>query len=178
MVAVANGSSADAKAAVTLVAGDEASGLARMVGLYLEQVLADSPAKQTDAAALRGHLALRATEGDVAVTIVFGDEGVLVEEGLVEPDATISAGIETLMNVLAGRANPGYEMLRRTLTVRPSLRHPLFGYRAYNLMRLPEAHLWSGLPRPPTRLLVGAAMVFALLLVLHARHHTGGDDDA
>ncbi len=164
---------------VTLAAGDEASGLARMVGLYLGQVLAESPAKRADAAALRGHLALRATEGDVAVTVVFAGDGIRVEEGLVEPDAVISGGVEMLMNVLAGKANPAYEIFRRNLGLRPSLRHPLFGYQAYNLMRLPDAHLWSGLPRPPRSWLVGAALVLCvLLLVLYTRRKAKGDDDA
>ncbi len=178
MVAVANAVSADGVTPVTVVAGEEASGLANIIGQYLEQLLAESSEKRAEAAALRGRLGLRAREGDVAVTIVFTEGGIRVEEELREPDASISGEVEMLMHVLAGRANPAWEMCRGTLAVRPSLRRPFFGYQAYSLMRLPGAHPWSGLPRPPLAFVVGtAAAVGAWLLVRRVRRRAQGGDD-
>jgi hypothetical protein len=151
---------------VALAAGEEASGLASMIGQYVEQIIADSPEKRAEAAALRGRLGLHAREGNVAVTIVFAGGGVVIEEGLREPNAVIAGEVEFLMHVLAGRANPVWELAGGHVTIRPSLQRPLFAYRAYRLMRLPDVHVWSGLPRPPTRLLVGAAAAATLIVVV------------
>ena len=60
MVAVIDGPARDGRLPVLLDAGEQASGLANMVAQYLEQLLADSPRKRLEAAALRGRLGLRA----------------------------------------------------------------------------------------------------------------------
>lgn len=118
-----------------------------------------------------------AREGDVAVTIVFGDEAIVIEEGLRDPDAVVSGEVEYLLHVLAGRANPAWAIGERRVAIRPGLRRPLLAYRMYHLMRLPGVHVWSGLPRPPARLLVGAAAVAGIGLVAwrlqrsRRRHH-------
>jgi hypothetical protein len=168
MVAVVDRSSS-AVVPVALAACEEASGLANMVGQYLEQVLADSSAKRAEAAALRGRLGLHAREGNVAVTIVFADGGVVIEEGLREPNAVIAGEVEFLMHVLAGRANPVWEMGEGRVRVQTGLRHPLFAYQAYHLMRLPDVHVWSGLPRPPAGVLVGAAAATLIVVVWRVR---------
>lgn len=162
---------------IRAVAGDEASGLANIITQYLEQLLGDSEEKRAAAAALRGRLGLHAREGDVAVTIVFEGDNIAVEEGLQEPDAVIGGDLEFLMHVMAGRANPAWEILGRKMTIQPG-RQPLFAYKAYNLMRLPGVHVWNGVPRPPTGLLVGAvaALVIGLLFVYARRRAPGGDD--
>ncbi len=179
MVAVANRVSRNGCPPVTVAAGEEASGLARMIGQYLEQLLSDSPEKRSEAAALRGRFGLRAQEGDVAVTIVFDDHGIVIREGLEDPDATISGEIESLMHVLAGRVNPAWSLWDGAVAVRSDLRYPLFGYQAYHLMRLPGVHLWSGLPRPPAGLLVGAAATAGvLLLAVYVRRRAAGGGDA
>lgn len=165
MVAVASTGSAHAPTSVTVLAGNGASGLANIVGQYLEQLLAESPEKSVDAAALRGRFGLRAREGDVAVTIVFGDGGIAIEEGLHEPDAVIAGEIETLMHVLAGRVNPAWELGRRRIAMRLSHRRPLFGYQAYRLMRLPGVYAWSGLPQPVLAAGAGVAVAAGLLLL-------------
>ncbi len=178
MVAVADSLTASQVNHVTIVAGEEASGLAHIIGQYLEQLLADSPEKRAEAAALRGRLGLRAREGDVAITIVFGESDIALEEGLEAPDAVVSGEVEFLMHVLAGRANPAWQLCRGTVAFRPSLQRPLFGYQAYRLMRLPGVHLWSGLPRPPLAFVVGGAGVLgAFLLVRRLQQRAQGSDD-
>ncbi|OGO51939.1 MAG: hypothetical protein A2148_04640 [Chloroflexi bacterium RBG_16_68_14] len=175
MVAVTNTFSDNGALPVTVAAGDEASGLARIIAQYLEQILGDSPEKRAEAAALRGRLGLLAREGDVAVTIVFEDGGIAIEEGLQEPDAVVSGEVEFLMHLLAGRANLAWEVCGGTVAFRPDLRRPLFGYQAYRLMRLPGVHLWSGLPRPPARaVVVTAVVVGAVLLAWRARSRSTG----
>lgn len=178
MVAMTDSVSTNGIVPVRAVAGDEASGLAKIIAQYLDQILGDSAEKRADALSLRGRLGLRAREGDVAVTIVFDGEDVAIEEGLQAPDAVIGGDIEFLMHMMAGRANPAWELLGRRMTLRPG-RRPLFAYQAYSLMRLPGVHVWDGLPRPPTGLLVGAAAALMVGLAFrHARRSGVGGDDA
>jgi hypothetical protein len=173
MVAMIDSSTRNGHSPISIAAGEEASGLANIVGQYLDQLLGDSPQKRFEAAALRGNLGLLAREGDVAITIVFSDDGIRIEEGLSASDALISGAVETLMHVLAGRANPVWEVAGGSMAFRPGLRQPLFGYRAYKLMRLPGVHLWSGVPRP---VLAGAAAALgAVLLVYSVRRRARGD---
>ena len=179
MVAVENAASAGRDKLVTLAAGDEASGLARIIGQYVEQIVGESPEKRVEAAGLRGRLGILARDVDIAVTLVFDEGGIAVEEGLGEADAVISGEIEFLMNVLAGRANPALEILRGNFSLRPSLRRPTFGYGAYRLMRLEDVHVWSGLPRAPMALVIGAACGLGVaVLVWRVRRGTSGGDDA
>jgi len=173
MVAV-NGSRMIEQPSVSLVAGDQASGLANMIGQYLEQILNDSPEKRAEAVALRGRLGLRAREGDVAVTVEFSDGGIVIEEGLREPDAIVGGEVEYLLHVLAGRANPAWEMRRGRVNIQPQVHHPLFAYQTYHFMRLPGVHVWSGLPRPPRRVIVcTAALVGAGVIVWGVRRRSG-----
>ncbi len=163
---------------IRAVAGDEASGLANIITQYLEQLLGDSAEKRAAASSLRGRLGMNARESDVAVTIVFADGAIEIEEGLQEPDAVIGGELEFLMHMMAGRANPAWEMLNRKMTIRPG-RRPLFAYQAYSLMRLPGVHVWNGVPRPPTGVLVGAAAALVIgLSIMYARRRAPGGDDA
>ena len=164
---------------VRTVAGDEASGLANIIGQYLEQSLSDSTEKRAEALSLRGRFGLRAREGDVAVTIVFDGETIAIEEGLQDPDAVIGGDIEFLMHIMAGRANPGWELLSRNMTIGLGVRRPMFAYQAYSLMRLPGVHVWNGMPRPPTGLLLGAAATLVIgLSIWCARRKPAGGGDA
>ena len=175
MVAVTGSVSTNGIVPVRAVAGDEASGLANIIAQYLEQLLGDSAEKRADASSLRGRLGLSAREGDVAVTIVFEGNSIAIEEGLQDPDAVIGGAVEFLMHVLAGRANPAWEFLGRKMTIQPG-RRPVFAYQAYRLMRLPGVHVWNGIPRPPTGLLVGAAAVLVVAAAISyvRRRATGG----
>jgi len=130
----------DQEVRVVLVEGEASSGLAQMTHQYLEQTLAEVPAKRGEALGLRGRLGLQADEGGVAVTLSFEGEEIRIQDGLLVPlDAYIAGPFQLLLDVLGGRANPYREVLRGRLRVRPSLRRPLFGLRTYRFMRLAEA---------------------------------------
>lgn len=179
MVAVEEAAPTGAGMSVVLAAGEEASGLARIIGQYVEQIAADSLAKRAQAAELRGRLGIRAREGNVAVTVIFEEDGISIEEGLERPDAVISGEIEFLMNVLAGRANPVWEICRGRFSLRPSFRRPTFGYGAYRLMRLEGVHVWSGLPRVPLAIALGVVCALGVvLLARQVRRQTPGGADA
>ncbi len=162
-----------------IVAGDEASGLANIIGQYLEQILADSADKRAEAFSLRGRLGLSARDSDVAVTIVFDGEDVSIEEGLQDPDAVIGGDLEFLMHIMAGKANPAWEVLSRNMTIGLGFRRPMFAYQAYSLMRLPGVHVWDGMPRPPNGLVPGMAAALVVGLVIgYARGRAAGGSDA
>lgn len=162
---------------VVLVEGEASSGLAQMTHQYLEQTLAEVPAKRGEALALRGRLGLEAAEGSVAVTLSFEGEEIRIQDGLLQPlDAYIAAPFQLLLDVLGGRANPYGEVLRGRLRVRPSLRRPLFGLRAYRFMRLADA----GEGRPAGRLrtwsmgaIAGILAGLLLLVMLKGRQRRG-----
>ena len=178
MVAVMDSSRTNGSISVSVVAGDEASGLANIIGQYLEQLLGDSAEKRADASSLRGRLGMRAREGDVAVTIVFEGENIAIEEGLQDPDAVIGGELEFLMHMMAGKANPAWEMLSRKMTLSANVRRPMFAYQAYRLMRLPGVHVWNGVPRPPAGLLASAVALLVVAVVIRyvRRRATGGSD--
>ncbi len=179
MVAMMDSVATNGTVPVRTVAGDEASGLANIIGQYLEQILNDSTEKRAEALSLRGRLGLHAREGDVAVTIVFDGETIAIEEGLQDPDAVIGGDIEFLMHIMAGRANPAWEVLSRKMTVGLGVRRPMFAYQAYSLMRLPGVHVWDGVPRPPNGLLAGMAAALVVGVVIgYARRRAAGGDDA
>lgn len=164
--------------AVRMGAREQASGLANIIGQYLDQLLGDSAQKRQEASELRGRLGLMARQGDVAVTVVFADDGIAIEEGLREPDAVVGGDVEFLMQVLAGQANPAWEFLRRTITIDPRTRHPHFAYRAYRLMRLPGVHVWSGASRPPVAVVtVALAAIGVAVAVCYFRCRAAGGDD-
>jgi len=111
-----------------------------MTGQYLEQVLAGAPAKRRRARSLRGRLALEASDAAVTITVCFRGDRIDIEDGTVPPlDARVAGPYIVLTDLLAGRANPLVEHLRRRLRVRASLRRPFFPYRVYSLLRLTPA---------------------------------------
>ncbi len=173
-----NPASTNGRVRIKIVAGDDASGLANIIAQYLEQVLEDSAEKRAEASALEGRLGLQAREGDVAVTIVFAGDSIEIEEGLRDPDAVIGGELEFLMHVMAGKANPAWEMLTRKMTIGLGVQRPMFAYQAYSLMRLPGVHVWDGMPRPPRGLLAGASAVLLAVAAiwLFQRKATGGSD--
>lgn len=160
----------DGDVQVILVDGEAASGLAEMTCQYLRQTLEEVPSKQGQALKLRGRLGLQADEGGVAVTLSFDGEEIRIQNGLLGPlDAYIAGPFQLLIEVLGGQANPYREVLRRRLRVRPSLRRPLFGLRAYRFMRLgePREGLAGGDERPwLLAAAVAAGVVTGLLVVL------------
>ena len=125
---------------VRLLEGEASSGLALMTAQYLEQTLADDPAKRRQARNLRGRLGLEAAEGEVTITISFRGNEIDIQDGAVPPlDAYIAGPYLSLVDLMGGRANPVVEHLRGRLRVRSSLRCPFLPYRVYGLLKLSPA---------------------------------------
>ena len=163
---------------VRLVDGEASSGLALMTMQYLQQTLADDPAKQRQARNLRGRLGLEATDGEVTITIGFRGNEIDIQDGAVPPlDAYIAGPYLSLVDLMGGRANPVVEHLRGRLRVRSSLRRPFLPYRVYGLLKLSSARaeararawLWVAL------VLAGISLGIALALILRRSLTEGGE---
>ncbi len=157
----------DEEAAVRVRLLEASSGLALMTGQYLDQILAATPAKQRRVRSLRGRLALEATDADVVITVSFRGDRIDIEDGAVPPlDAYVGGPYIALTELLAGRANPLVEHLRRRLRVRSSLRRPFFPYRVYSLLRLTPAPERPWLPWAVGVLVAGGVAAGVALAVI------------
>jgi hypothetical protein len=114
------------------------SGLANIVQQYLEQNLDESEPRRRRARGLRGRVAMTAVDHEIAVTLDFKGEEILIWDGEVGPlQASIAGPHRALMGLLQGEANPLMEHLRGRLRVRSSLRKPFFPLQVHGLMKLP-----------------------------------------
>lgn len=152
---------------VHLPQGEASSGLALMTSQYLEQILAGAPARQRRARSLRGRLALEASDAAVTITVSFRGDRIDIEDGAVPPlDAYVAGPYIALADLLAGRANPLIEHLRRRLRVRSSLRRPFFPYRVYSLLRLTPAPERRWLPWAVAALVAAGVSVGVVLAIV------------
>jgi hypothetical protein len=134
-----------AEVRIRLLDGEASNGLALMTAQYLEQTLADAPAKRRQARKLRGRLGLEATDYEVVITISFRGNEIDVQNGAVPPlDAYIAGPYLSLVGLMGGRANAIVEHLRGRLRVRSSLRRPFMPYRVFNLLKLSPAGAETG----------------------------------
>jgi len=121
---------------VRLLDAESPSGLALMPYQYLVQTLDEEPERRREAAALRGRLALEATDASVAITLIFEGERISVQDGIMAPvDGYIGAPFLLLMRLLSGEQNPYLAVVRRQVRFRASPRRPLFSYRVFQLMK-------------------------------------------
>jgi len=163
---------------VRLVEAESASGLALMTYQYLVQTLDQEPERRREAAALRGRLALEATDASVAITLIFEGNQISVQDGIVAPaDGYMGAPFMLLMRLLSGEQNPYLAVVRRRLRLRVSPRRPLFSYRVFQLMkaRPPAVEADRRSRRRRAVSFVGASMALVAVVVAVAlRHREGG----
>ena len=128
---------------VSLVDDDEASGLAMMLHQFLEQTLADSPAKTRLAGALRGEVLFRASEDEaIGVRIAFTGGGIqLTDTGRAEVEASIPSikgDFLSIAHLTTGQDSPLSLLARRQLRAQFSLAQLPFLFRVLRLMRIDD----------------------------------------
>jgi hypothetical protein len=80
---------------IELAEGADENGFALMVSELIRQNIADHPEKRRDFERLRGRVAMVVSDAQVAVTLHFRREGLVVHDGIVGiPDLTIRAESE------------------------------------------------------------------------------------
>jgi hypothetical protein len=128
---------------VSLVDGEDGANiLAKLLKKHVEDIVAADPSKAIDALGIDGKLGVHSTEPDVAVTLIFGPDGLGIKNGF-EPDldGAITGPLKLQTETLAGIANPYGAMLRRKLKVSIRWSRPLFTLQTYGFLKAPKSML-------------------------------------
>lgn len=129
--------------AISLVDGeDDANVLAKLLKKHVEDIVAADPSKAGVALGIDGKLGVHSTDPDVAVTLIFGPDGLRIKNGF-EPglDGAITGPLKLQTETLAGIANPYSAMLRRKLKVSMRWSRPLFTMKTYGFLKVPKSML-------------------------------------
>jgi hypothetical protein len=121
---------------------DDANILAKLLKKHVEDIVAADATKAAVALGIDGKLGVHSTDPDVAVTLIFGPEGLRIKNGF-EPDldGAITGPLKLQTETLAGIANPYSAMLRRKLKVRIRWSRPLFTMKTYGFLKVPKSML-------------------------------------
>ncbi len=116
--------SASSHPVVRLVDGDDASGLANMIGNLLADNLRDFPSRAAVARRARGDLVLSASDRDTSVTLKFNGSEVLVSDGATPGAPTVGGPWLALASLCSGQTNPLIALLHKELEI-SIRRHPI-----------------------------------------------------
>lgn len=85
---------------VSLKSGDAANGVATIVGTLLGQNFENFPQRTKLARRVKRPVAVFSTDTDQACTIMFGDHGAVVHDGIVgRPSVTVRASVDQILDV-------------------------------------------------------------------------------
>lgn len=97
--------------------GDDASGMAMMLGGLLEENLRDYPGRARVTSLARGDVVLTASDRDVSVTLSLKGNEVVVANGKLEGAAVLAGPWLEMAKLCSGQANPFSAVARRELTI-------------------------------------------------------------
>lgn len=148
------------------------SGFAMIVEQFLGQSLAESEAKRSRAARLRGRMAMTASDHGYTVTLVFAEGGISILDGHAGPlDASIAGPYQTLVDLIQGDDSPLRAHLGKRIKVKSRPRKLLFPLHVHNLMKLENedepspSSVFAGIRDSA---LLGGALVIAVALLIYA----------
>jgi len=130
----------DAAYPVTLLDGEQASGLADMLHQFLSQNLEEWPKKVRQARRLDGTLMFRSAEDtDICVRITFFGDKIEIEddEGEVRGEPSITSDFLSTAHLTTGEESPFGLLLKRKIRVRFRFRHIWFLLRVLRFMQIP-----------------------------------------
>lgn len=104
---------------VTYADGDEASGMATMLGGLLEDNVRDYKGRAGVTRLARGDIVLTAADRDISVTLSFRGDEVVVTNGVTEGAAVLAGPWLEMAKLCSGQVNPFKAMARRELTIEP-----------------------------------------------------------
>lgn len=104
---------------VTYANGDEASGMATMLGGLLEENLRDYPGRARVTALARGDVVLMASDRDISVTLSLRGDEVVVTNGATEGASVLAGPWLEMAKLCSGQVNPAKAVARRELSIRP-----------------------------------------------------------
>lgn len=124
---------APAVPSVRLAAGDDASGMAVMLGELLTENLADYPGRARAARAVRGRVAMTAADHDRSVTVHFTGRTVVVEEGAAPGVPAVTGAWLDLAQLCSGRLAPVRAVREHRLALSGARRIDLLAAAGYVL---------------------------------------------
>jgi len=136
--------------------GDDANGVAHVVGTLLGQNLDRFPSRITLAHKMSRPVTIYSTDADSACSIVFGPDGAVVYNGLVgRPSVVVKATFEQILNVTQLRMRAGgllpvgfftpegravlREIITGKLIIKGLLLHPVTALRTIALVSVVES---------------------------------------
>jgi hypothetical protein len=125
---------------IELPDGEQANIFATLLKQHIEGLIAGDPSKADAAVKIRGKLGLHSTEPDAKVTLVFGNEGLIIKNGFDDDlDGRITGPLKLQTETLVGAANAYTSILRRRLRLGIKWSRPMFTAQTYGFLRVPES---------------------------------------
>jgi hypothetical protein len=105
---------------VTYADGDDASGMAVMLGGLLEDNMRDFPSRARVTKLARGEVVLTASDRDISVTLSFRGKEVVIANGPSEGATVLAGPWLEMAKLCSGQVNPVKAVARRELSIQPS----------------------------------------------------------
>lgn len=128
--------------AVTLAAGDEASGMAVMLGDLLADNLRDYPARARVARMVRGPVVMTAADHDRSITVRFSGPRIMIEEGAASGAPAMAGPWLDLAKICSGGLSPLQAIKEHRIEVH-NLRRPDLLAAAGFVMSVPASYYAS-----------------------------------
>lgn len=155
------------KPAVRLAAGDDASGMAVMLGDLLADNLRDYPTRSRVARSVRGPVVMTAADHDRSITVRFNGPEIVIEEGATPGAASMAGPWLDLAAICSGGLSPMQAMREKQIEVNNMRRADLLAAAGY-VMSVPASYYRDDdeTERIRKQRMTIAAVVVTILVVL------------
>jgi hypothetical protein len=150
---------------VVLSDGDDASGMATMLGALLEDNLRDFPSRARVAARTRGPVAFRASDRDIAVTLSFGRGRVEIHNGAISGVPIVTGTWLAMANLCSGKLSPLRAVRSGEIEVHAGRNLPAVAAVAYVLSVPASLYERTRSDEPARHRRAGRATAVAIMLV-------------
>jgi hypothetical protein len=152
--------------AITFADGEEASGMAHMLGGLLEDNLRDYPSRARVAGLARGNVVLTASDRDVSVTLSFRGHEVVVANGSTERAPVLAGPWLEMAKLCSGQASPLGALARREVSITPRARLDTVAAAGYVLSVPPSFYGDEAAVRQRRRQAIGVGVVAVAAAVI------------
>jgi len=151
---------------VRLAAGDDASGMANMLGELLADNLRDYPARARVAKVVRGPVVMTAADRDRSVTVRFSGKEIVVDEGVIDGAPCITGQWLDLAKLCSGQLSPFKAVVERRLGVEHLRRADLLAATGF-VMSVPASY-YGDAPRVARWQIIVSVLAVLLVAVVVA----------
>lgn len=164
--------------AVRLAAGDDASGMAVMLGDLLSDNLRDYPTRARVARLVRGPVVMTAADHDRSITVDFRGYEIVIDEGTRPGAASMSGPWLDLAAICSGGLSPLTAMREKRIEVDNMRRADLLGAAGY-VMSVPASYYRDEEETErlrQQRIRIAAIIIAIVVIVVLIRMFRSGDD--